>query len=134
MKNVSEFLVGCASTVNNAGWLAGASVVYKIKFENEILQVEGIGKNKNVIYSKKIDVRDIKYVGQESEDIYYIDSKGKKINMHTVEQNKNNVEELINILKEYGIKDNSQILKTRKRIMLGIYSLVIVALGLIMFL
>lgn len=134
MKNINEFLVGCVNGINNEGWLSGAAVVYKIKLENEVLYVKSIDKNKKIINSNEIPIKEIKYAGKESDDVYYIKTNIKRISMHAVEQNESNVKELMSLLKDYGIEDNNESTKLKKRVLIGIYSFVIIVLGLIMFL
>ncbi|MGL5354117.1 MAG: hypothetical protein ACRDA5_12460 [Clostridium sp.] len=133
MKNIEEFFVGRAGSVNNAGWLSGAAVIYKVKLENGVLYFKGVDNNKKIVSESSTDVKKIRSLGKEDNDIYYIDIGNKKISMHVVEENKNQVEELINILKESGISDSSKRFRNRSRVLYAIYSIIIIAFGILIF-
>lgn len=133
MKNIEEFLVGRSGGVNNAGWLSGAAVVYKVRLENEVLYFQGVDKDKKIVSEAHREVKNIKSFGKEDEDIYYIDIGNKKISMHVVDQNRKPVEEIIDVLKEFGVNDSTESRKNTSRILYGIYSIVVIALGILIF-
>lgn len=133
MQEVNEFLVGRAGGVNNAGWLSGAVVVYKVKLLNKVLYFKGIDNNKNIVSEYNVEVEKVKSFGEEPNDIYYIDIGNKKISMHVVDQNRNQVKDVINILKSAGISDSSESNKNRSRALYLIYSIVIIAFGIVIF-
>ncbi|MGL5086460.1 MAG: hypothetical protein ACRC68_12205, partial [Clostridium sp.] len=69
MGNINEFLVGRAGGVNNAGWLSGAAIIYKVRLENEVLYFESIDKDKKVVSKSHKEVKNIKSFGKEVNDV-----------------------------------------------------------------